>query len=92
MEGLYDTTTLCVLRDRVTPFIEKTNVCFYQSRVDAKDVTPVFSLVVIVLSHAHLLAFAASEQVWRGFGSFASGGRWAAASPRTPVFWEVRCF
>ena len=46
----------------------------------------VFRHLAAVLSHAHLLAFAASEQVWRGFGSFASGGRWAAASPRTPVF------
>ena len=28
----------------------------------------------------------ASECVWRGFGSFASDERWAATSPRTPMF------
>ena len=47
-----------------------------------------FYHLAVVLAHARLLSFAASEQVWRGFGSFASGGRWAAASPRTPVFSE----
>ena len=42
----------------------------------------------LVLVHARLHLFAPFEMVDGDFGSFASGGRWAAASPRTPVFLE----
>ena len=51
--------------------------------VSRRDFQCVFCVVT-----ARLLPFAASEQVWEGFDRFASGGRWAAASPRTPVFSE----
>ena len=43
----------------------------------------------LVLVHARLHLFAPFEMVDGDFGSFASGGRWAAASPRTPVFSDV---
>ena len=46
----------------------------------------VFSFRMLSLLHARLLSCAASEKVLRGFGSLTTGGRWATASPRTPVF------